>query len=210
MYEPSDEPYHITLEIENRRCKGLKMLKDLGVQQYTLNDIRSLPEGSTRHLLRMPSKMIAEIPKDTFTKIRGSNKLEGKTSAWFDSDGCDVCKTILSQNSFLLSGRHVDGHTIIYSFVAPSFEAFQNIMSTLEAGGFEPKPLEVTKFKPKGKILTEKQERVLWLALKMGFFAFPRKINMLDLSRRLGVGLSTLSEIIRRGTRRLLENHFET
>ena len=58
--------------------------------------------------------------------------------------------------------------------------------------------------------MTEKQERVLWLALKMGFFEFPRRITMLELSRRLGVGLSTLSEIIRRGIRRLLENHFET
>ena len=210
MYEPSDEPYHITLEIENRRCKGLKMLKDLGVQQYMLNDIRSLPEGTTRHLLRIPSKKIAEIPKNTFTKIRGSREKEEKTSAWFDSDGCDVCRTILSQNSFLLSGRHVEGHTIIYSFVAPNFDAFQKIMSALEAGGLEPKPLEVTKFKRKENTLTEKQERVLWLALKMGFFDFPRKINMLDLSRRLGVGLSTLSEITRRGTRRLLEHHFES
>jgi predicted DNA binding protein len=79
----------------------------------------------------------------------------------------------------------------------------------LEASGLKPKILEIGKFKPKGEVLTEKQERVLWLALKMGFFDFPRKITMLELSSRLGVGLSTLSEIARRGIRRLLEYHFE-
>ena len=186
------------------------MLMASGTQQYSLSDVRGLPGGSTRHLIRMPSKEIVEIPKNTFTKIRSSGRFDGRVSAWFDSDGCDVCKTILSNNSFLISGRHVEGYTILYSFVAPNFEAFKNIVSTLDATGLKPRILEVGKFRRKGKILTEKQERVLWLALRMGFFEFPRKINMLELSRRLGVALSTLSEITRRGIRRLLEDHFET
>jgi len=157
----------------------------------------------------VPSHEASRIPKDAFTKIRSNGKFDGRASAWFESDGCDACKAILSHNSFLISGRHVERYTIIYSFVAPSFDAFKSIMSTLEAKGLMPKILEVAKFKPKGKILTEKQERVLWLALKMGFFKYPRKLTMLELAQRLGVGLSTLSEITRRGMRRLLENHFE-
>jgi predicted DNA binding protein len=210
MEQVEDEPYHVTLEIVNKRCKGLRMLKVSGIQQYSLSDVRGLPGGLTRHLIRMPSKEIVEIPENTFTKIRSGDRFDGRASAWFDSDGCDVCKTILSNNSFLISGRHVEGYTILYSFVAPNFKAFKNIVSTLEATGLKPRILEVGKFRRKGKILTEKQERVLWLALKMGFFEFPRKINMLELSRRLGVALSTLSEITRRGIRRLLEDHFET
>lgn len=210
MEQLGDKPYHVTLEIVNRQCKGLKLLKDSGVQQYTLSDIRGLPGGVTRHLVKMLSKEVAEIPEDTFAEIRSSSKPKGMASAWFDSDGCDVCKAILSHSSFLVSGRHVDDYTLIYSFVAPNFDAFKSIISTLETLGPKPKILEVRKFKPKGKILTEKQERVLWLALKMGFFHYPRKINTLELSRRLGISLSTLSEIRRRGIRRLVEDHFET
>lgn len=186
------------------------MLEEQGIQQYTLSDVRGLPKGLTRHLIRMPSKEIAAIPKDTFTKIRGGSKFDEGVSAWFDSDGCDVCKAMLSHNSFLISGRHLEGYTILYTFVTTNFDAFKSIISTLEAKGLKPKILEVARFKPKGKILTEKQERALWLALKMGFFEYPRKITMLELSRRIGIGLSTLSEISRRGIRRLLEDHFET
>lgn len=210
MEQPQDEPYHITIEIVNKGCKGLRMLENSGILQYTLSDIRGLPTGLTRHLVKMPSKEITTIPENTFVEIRRGGKFGGGASAWFDSDGCDVCKTILSHDSFLISGRHVEGYTIAYSFVAPNFDAFQRIVSTLEAKGLELKILEVARFKPKGKVLTEKQERALWLALKMGFFQFPRKITMLELSRRLGIGLSTLSEITRRGIRRLLEDHFET
>jgi len=209
MQRQEDEPYHVTIEIENRGCKGLRTLRNSGIQQYTLSDVRGLPGGLTRHLIKVPSREISQIPEDTFTKIRNNRKIEGGASAWFDSDGCDACRTILSHNSFLISGRHVEGYTVIYSFVAPNFNAFKSIISKLEAKGSKPKILEVARFKPKGKVLTEKQERALWLALKMGFFEFPRKITMLELSRRLGIALSTLSEITRRGTRRLLEDHFE-
>ena len=218
MERGQEEPYHITIEIVNRECEGLRTLEDLDIQQYTVDDIRGLPGGSTRHLIKVPSKQAikvpskqaTEMPRDTFVEIRGGDKFGGKTSAFFDSDGCSVCRAILSHDSFTVSGRHVDHHTFIYSFVTSSFNAFKNIISKLEADGLNPKILEVAKFKPTRKILTERQERVLWLALKMGFFEFPRKITMLELSRRLGVGLSTVSEITRRGIRRLLEHHFET
>ena len=210
MKRSKDEPYHITIEIVNKGCRGLRMLKDLGIQRYSLSDVRGLPGGLTRHLVRMPSEKITEIPEELLARIHGGGKYEGGASVWFDSDGCDVCRAILSHNSFLISGRHIGDSTMIYSFVAPNFEAFKSIVSTLEASGLKPKTLEVWKFRPKGKILTERQERALWLGLKMGFFEFPRKITMLELSRVLGVKLSTLSEITRRGMRRLLEHHFET
>lgn len=205
-----EEPYHVTIEVENRRCQGLKMLKKMGVQQCTLVDVRSSSKNMTRHLVKIPTKQIKKMPKDKSIRILKREKLGGETSAWFDVEGCDLCKTVLSHGAFVISGKNVKDYTIVYDFVAPHFEAFNRILSQLESSGLEPKVLEVAKFRPQGRILTEKQERALWLALKMGFFDFPRKITMLELSLRLGIGLSTISEITRRGLRRLLENHFET
>ena len=198
-----DEPYHITLEVVNERCKGLRLLRELGVGGYTLEDIRGLPGGLTRHLIKVPLGQVDEVPEGSFSGVRAGGE------AWFDSDGCDVCSAIMSDSSFLVSARHVADSTIVYSFVVPSFDAFKNVVSTLEARGLAPNILEVVRFKPKGKVLTEKQERVLWLALKLGFFDYPRKVNSIELSRRLGVVPSTLSELTRRGLRRMLESYFE-
>lgn len=209
MQQREDEPYHVTLEVVNKGCKGLQMLRNSGAQQFTLSDVRGSPGGLTRHLIRASSAKI-KGSADTLTKMSDRGKIKDGESVWFDSDGCDACKAILSQNAFLISGKHVESDTILYSFVASNFETYRNIILTLEAHALKPKILEVTRFNPKGRILTEKQERVLWLALKMGFFEFPRKITMLELSKRLGIGLATVSEIIRRGSRRLFENHFET
>jgi predicted DNA binding protein len=178
----------------------------LGVDQFTLNDVRALTGGSTRHLVRMLSKQIQQLPE----AISVNTQRGDKASITFDTDGCDVCNTILAHSSFLISGSSVSDSTILYSFVTPSYKAFQAIISALEAKGLKPRILEVTRFRPKGKVLTERQEWVLWLALNLGFFEYPRKINTLELSRKFGIVPSTLSEITRRGIRRVLEDYFET
>ncbi|MEM3078779.1 MAG: helix-turn-helix domain-containing protein, partial [Thermoproteota archaeon] len=57
---------------------------------------------------------------------------------------------------------------------------------------------------------TEKQENVLWLSLKMGYFDTPRKIGTRELAKTLGIVPSTFSEITRSGIRKLLEKYFES
>jgi predicted DNA binding protein len=202
-----DEPYQITIEIVNEDCEGLRIIKDMGIQQCTLIDIRKTDGDNTRHLVKFPSSEIDNISEDVFSSIR-KGKVEH--TAWFDTDGCDVCRTMLSQSSFLISGRHVKDYTIIYTFISPNFQSFQKVISTLEEKGLKPKILEAKKLKTKSKILTSKQERVLWFALKTGFYEFPRKTNLEKLSNIIGVSPSTLCEVMRRGMRRVLEEHFET
>jgi predicted DNA binding protein len=205
--QPLDEPYYVAMEIENRQCKGLRMLEDAGVDRYALVDIRGTPKGPTRHLIKAAPEVFQLLPSRLFTGTR-IDKSRRVTSAWFNTDGCEVCSTIFANSAFLVSARHVKGHKIIYSFVAPNPDAYRQISASLEAQGIKFTVLEVGRFKPTGKTLTDKQERALWLALKMGFFEYPRRITMLQLSRRLGIGLSSLSEILRRGLRRVLEDYF--
>ena len=161
---------------------------------------------TTRHLVKIPSQQIDRIPQSVKVS-QAKGKME--TSVWIDSSGCDVCTTILSNSSFLISGRTIEDGALLYSFIAPNYETFQTIISSLEGKGFKPQILEVGKFQRRREILTEKQERALWFALKMGFFEYPKKIHSEELSRRLKIAPSTLSETMRRGIRRLLEDHFE-
>lgn len=207
MKPTKGEPYHITIEIVNKQCQVMKTLKESGIKQFEIIDLRGVTSDTTRHLVKIPSKQVDKIPQNL--EVRQDEGKRG-TSVWIDSSGCDVCTTILSNSSFLISGRTVEDGALLYTFITPSFEAFQTIISSLEGKGFKPKILEVGKFQRRREVLTEKQERALWLALKMGFFHYPRNLTMQELSLRLGVSLSTLSETMRRGIRRLLEDHFET
>ena len=53
-------------------------------------------------------------------------------------------------------------------------------------------------------LLTPLQRKVLSAALRRGFFEWPRRISLEELSRELGVSKVTLSEHLRRGERKLL------
>ena len=93
--------------------------------------------------------------------------------------------------------------------MVPTFEAYKGIISDLEKACGAVKVLKVGKFEQQIGVLTENQERIFWLALKSGFFDYPRKVGMAELAAKLAISPATLSEILRRGTRRLLEHYFK-
>ncbi len=202
------KPYHVVIEVENKQCRMLKKFTSLGLKHLKVADIRSSSSGSVKHLVELDRDQVKKVPKD-IKIIAPRGKAAGKPSMWFESEGCEVCNTILSRDAFLISGKSLEEHTIQYSFIVPTFEAYKSIIHSLENSGHKVNVLKMGSFEPKTGILTEKQERIFWLALKGGFFDYPRKINTQALSAKLGIRPSTLSEILRRGTRRLMEHYFE-
>jgi len=93
--------------------------------------------------------------------------------------------------------------------MVPTFQAYRGIITDLEKTGHKVTVRKVGKFEQQTGVLTENQERIFWLALKSGFFDYPRQIDMAELASKLGIASATLSEILRRGTRRLLEHYFK-
>lgn len=208
MTETWLKPYHVVIAVENKQCRVLEEFASLGLKQLKVTDIRGSSSGTVKHLVELDAKDAEKISKDW--KSTSQRKAESKHSLWFESQGCEVCNTILSHGAFLISGRSVEEHTIMYSFIVPTFEVYTGIISALENSGHKVNVLKRGSFEAKSGVLTENQERIFWLALKSGFFDYPRKIGLRELADKLGVRPSTLSEIIRRGTKRLLKQYFES
>ena len=202
------KPYHVVIEVENRQCQLLRKFATFGIRHLRVTDIRSSSTGLVKHLIELDRGQVKRIPKD-FKIVAPRGKAESKPAIWFESKGCEVCNFILSRDAFLISGKSIEEHMIKYSFIVPTFEAYKSIIYDLENSGHKVSVLKMGSFEPKTGILTEKQERIFWLALKGGFFDYPRKIGTQELAAKLGIRPSTLSEILRRGTRRLLEHYFE-
>lgn len=205
------KPYHVVLEVENRKCSILKRLSSLGLKHFKVVDIRSSNSKIVKHLIELDPEEVRKVKnKPAELKTIGlKDEGEEKASVWFESEGCQICNTILSSDAFLVSGKSMADYTIMYSFMVPSFEAYKQIVTIMEKNGLKVNVLKMGKFEPQSGVLTEKQERIFWLALKGGFFDYPRKIDTVELAAKLGISPSTLSEITRRGMRRLLENYFK-
>jgi predicted DNA binding protein len=205
------KPYHVVLEAENRECAIVKRCASLGLRHLQVVDVRSSNRGSVKHLIELDPAEVKKIKKPSveLRELLLKSKGEGKASIWLESEGCGVCNTILSWDAFLVSGKSREDYIITYSFMVPSFEAYQKIVEAMENAGLKVNVLKMGKFEPQKGVLTEKQERIFWVALKGGFFDYPRKIDTTELAAKLGISPSTLSEITRRGMRRLLEHYFK-
>jgi len=205
MIESWREPYHVVIDIENKHCKMVKKLASLGFNHLKVVDVRSSSTGCVRHLMDVGEDQARKVPQELAAK----GHVEGKSAVWLESEGCEVCNTILAHGAFLVSGKSMQENIITYSFMVPTFEAYKGIISDLEKGGNKIDIRKIGKFEPQIGILTENQERIFWLALKSGFFDYPRRVGIAELARKLGISPATLSEILRRGTRRLLEHYFK-
>ncbi|MBC7129707.1 helix-turn-helix domain-containing protein [Candidatus Bathyarchaeota archaeon] len=205
MEESWREPYHVTIEIENKHCRVLETLAAYGLKQVKVLDVRGSDKGSVHHLILLDSSQIKKVPDKAILK-RFRSRLQ--QHLWFESEGCDVCNTILAHGAFLLSGKSLEASTILYSFMVPDFESYQKIIADLEKAGYRVDVKRIGKFEPKQNVLTERQERLLWLALKSGFFDYPRRIEAKELAAKIGIKPSTFSETLRRALRRLVEQYF--
>jgi predicted DNA binding protein len=199
------EPYQVVIEVENKECKMVTKLASLGFKHLKVVDVRSSVSGSVRHLMDLGEDQAKKVPEELAAK----GHTESKSSVWLESKGCEVCNTILGHDAFLVSGKSMSDNIITYSFMVPTFGAYRGIINDLEKTGHKVNVVKIGKFEQQIGVLTENQERIFWLALKCGFFDYPRQIGMAELSAKLGISPATLSEIMRRGSRRLLEHYFK-
>ncbi len=183
----------------------VKKLAALGFNHLKVVDVRSSISGSVRHLMDVGEDQAKKVPQELAAK----GHVEGKSAVWLESEGCGVCNTILGHDAFLVSGKSMQDNIISYSFMVPTHEAYRGIISDLQRAGYIVNVRKVGKFEQQIGVLTENQERIFWLALKSGFFDYPRRVGMAELASKLGISPATLSEIMRRGTRRLLEHYFK-
>lgn len=207
MSQALGPPLTISLELQSHACSVFEHLADQNILQSTLIDIRQLPNGTIRHLIRIPTNKIPPSSLQQFQSLNNNNH-KGHSLAWFDSEDCPACQTIISNNSFQITGASINKNTIFYKFMVPEHQDFQNIVTSLETPGFNVRILEICNSASKDTLLTNKQERALWFANSFGFFNYPREITLFKLAQKLGIASSTLSEQLRRGTRRLIENYY--
>lgn len=92
-----------------------------------------------------------------------------------------------------------------WRFIARTTSDLRHVLSGLEKEGAKTRIVEVSALDQKAT-LTGRQKEIISIAVAKGYFEFPRKISLTQLSQFLGIKPSTLSEILRSAERRLLEN----
>ncbi len=92
-----------------------------------------------------------------------------------------------------------------WRFIVRRTNDLRQILSRLSQDGVETRIEDVSPLDQKAT-LTGRQKEIIATAVAQGYFEFPRKISLTNLSQLVGVKPSTLSEILRSAERRIMEN----
>jgi predicted DNA binding protein len=91
----------------------------------------------------------------------------------------------------------------LWSFIARSGNNARSLVSTVKERGIEVKHIAYLQLHQETS-LTHRQREVLSSAISSGYFDFPRKLGLTELSRNMGVKPSTLCELLRKAERKLI------
>lgn len=205
------------MEVEIEFKEPVKWIKDI-VETHSasirIRDIRMSSEG-VKDLLEffMPSGKVKNISSELVEQKRsGSNSVtimdDSHATAIVNAHECAVCKAILDWDLFLTEAYSNDYGDIIMKWLVPDEATVKGFMDRLAEDGVKFELLR-KKTLSKRSDITSRQEYVVKTALELGFFDYPKKVNLEGLSKRLNVSYVTLAEILRRAEKNIISSYFK-
>lgn len=178
-----------------------------------IRDIRGSPEGP-RDLVEifspegriegLSSQLAAELDsrKENLSLVDGN-----RATAIVNAKTCAICSAMLKWDLFLVEAHSTDAGDIIMKWLVPDEATVSGFMDRMEKDGVNFRLLRKRNISRKGEI-TARQEYVVKTALDLGFFDYPKRINLEGLSSRLNVSYATLAEILRRAEKNIIASYF--
>ncbi len=173
--------------------------------RLTQNFIEVASEKMTPEQLLNHIRKSSDVVRSDLAKV-DKNRLMGTVT----THDCPVCSTFAGLDCFLVSAStSEESGKMEWRVFMGSDAGLSALCKRLDRNKVNYTILEITKQIQKRQ-LTSRQEDIMRLALDLGFFEYPKRIRLEQLSEKLGVSTGTLSEILRRGEKNILSKYFES
>jgi predicted DNA binding protein len=181
--------------------------------KINVTDCKSFNKKGMTLLLEMKGE--PEAVRKTVSAIR---RQEGVRQALEGDNGGDMLPLLLvldrpsicraSSDSAIICldcPLNAESQPASWRFIVRRTNDLRQILSRLGQDGVKTRIEDVSPLDQK-TTLTGRQKEIISTAVARGYFEFPRKISLTNLSQLVGVKPSTLSEILRSAERRIMEN----
>jgi len=162
-------------------------------------------EEVVKGLLKVKGKNAEEILENLPSQCEGVPVSSKEAKVLIKEHTCLFAIPIL-ESGCVITNVDVDDSELVWNIICDD-EGFLSLLKNLEGVDFE----LIYKGKPTGKDeITYREEEILKIALEKGYFDFPKRIKLEELAKFFGIAPSTLSEILRRGQKKVLEKYFKS
>lgn len=151
--------------------------------------------------------MIEEIRRHpSIERVEVSRTGGGKISATVVNRNCCASQVLAASDCFLVSAHSQRDGRVRWQLVTGREGSLQSLVDALKTSGCEVE-VERVRSLSDDSILTKRQEEVLAVALREGYYESPKRIYLVGLSKILQVSPSTLGEILKRAERTVISNY---
>lgn len=158
-------------------------------------------------------------PEDNMVKVIGEIKgyshlkdvdiattKKDRALASVSTEKCSVCSTLAGSDCFLVSANLKNGK-IEWTLLSSDKRPIRELIKNMRKNGLEVEIVKMVDIKTR-EALTNRQEEIIQIALEKGYFDYPKRTSIRELASIFGVSISTLSEILRHGQKKILKSYF--
>lgn len=151
--------------------------------------------------------VVKELTRDEYVKdVEVLRVHKGRLLGSLKTRKCVACRLLAQAQCFLTSFCTQPDGSVEWILLG-SGKALIQLIGNLKNEGVDVAVRSFSSFKGNSH-LTARQEKLLQTALEKGYFDFPRRIRLENLASLLDVAPSTLSEVLRRGMKKILKKYF--
>ena len=152
-------------------------------------------------------KAISDIDGVDFVKV---SKVEReKVIIIVGTSGCVGCRSIIESGCFLVSADTTQEGWVEWKLILNEKKQLQKLVDNLESHGVDTNLILIQPVDDKDS-LTTRQENIIKTALERGYYDFPKRIGIRELARRFNISTASVSETLRRGQKKIIEEYFNT
>lgn len=133
---------------------------------------------------------------------------DGRISASVVNRSCRASQALAASDCYLVSAHSIGNGKVRWRLVTGKEGSLQSLVRTLRESGCETE-MEWVRSLRDTSILTKRQEEVLRLAFKEGYYEMPKRIYLSGLAKKMKVRPSTLGEILKRAEKTVIEDYLE-
>ena len=198
------EPEHWMTDISSRYPAEIRVIDRMPYSEKGVKDLAEITAPAD-----VMDEILAEIKKNPLvTKMDTTVTEKGKVITAVTTQRCDICRILTDADVFLISAQSKDEGKVEWTIILSEKKALKDIFDHLKSKSVEVELVKLTKVDDKDA-LTERQDKITQVAFDRGYFDYPKRISLRELARMFEVSPSTLSEIPRKGQRKIVLDYFK-
>jgi predicted DNA binding protein len=198
-------PQHWMSEISSKYpSTAIKVINRVPFAEHGVKDLVeiSAPEDTIQDVLR-------DIKANPLvSKLDTSVTDKGKVIGAITTIRCEICRIISDADVFLISAQSRGAGKVEWTLIIEEKKVLKEIFDHLKEKSVDAELVKLTKIDDK-ETLTERQDKITQVAFERGYFDYPKRISLRELARMFEVSPSTLSEILRKGQRKIVLDYFK-